>query len=334
MLKVLFFDLRDSEKPFFDNKNCKDFDITFYEDALTEKTKLSNEVYNETEALCVYRTSILTERILSKFKNLRIIATRSHGFNHIDLGYCIKNRIAVANIEQYGKEAVAEYALCLILALERKIKQAVIDIRENSVNHKKYEGNILRGLKIGIIGCGNVGLRLAEISRFFGMEPMVSSYKEHFSYNTICDLVPFDKLLETSDIIALHMPFVTETYQIIGREEFQKMKRGVLLINTSCVELINIEALYENLLTGKVSGAGLDILDSDFGMNKSLRNIGNETMSSPQNYKITAKLLELPNVIITPHISYNTVDTINFVLETTFNNIRDLQKGMNTNRIC
>ena len=110
-MKVLFFDLRESEKSFFDKNQFTDFDITLREDALTDKTKLTNDEYEKTCILCVYRSSILTEDILKKFKNLRIIATRSHGFTHIDLDYCLKNRITVLNTEQYGEEAVAEFAL-------------------------------------------------------------------------------------------------------------------------------------------------------------------------------------------------------------------------------
>ena len=99
-MKMLFFDLRESEKGFFEQNNYPDFDITFKEEALTEKTKLSDEEYNDTCILCVSRSSILTEKVLKRFKNLRMIATRSHGFTHIDLDYCIKNRINVLNVEQ------------------------------------------------------------------------------------------------------------------------------------------------------------------------------------------------------------------------------------------
>ena len=186
---------------------------------------------------------------------------------------------------------------------------------------------------IGIIGCGKVGIKLAKIADFFGMKVLVSSYKEEPKFDKFCNIVPFDTLLTDSDIIALHMPFTTSTYQILGEEEFQKMKKGVYIINTSCVDLINIEALYNGLMSGKIKGAGLDILDSDFS-EKSANKLTNETMSSKENSKISAKLLDLPNVIITPHIAYNTYEYIEYVLETTMNSIRDNLKGMNTNRVC
>lgn len=333
-MKLLFFDLRESEKKFFENNSFCDFNITFKEESLTDKTKLTKDEYSETSILCVYRSSILTSDVLKKFKNLRMIATRSHGFTHIDLEYCIKNRINVLNVEQYGEEAVAEFALGIILDLERRIKNAMIDIRKQTINPKNYEGELLNKKTIGIIGCGKVGLRLAKIAHFFNMKVLVSSYKESPQFEKVCNIVSFDKLLTESDIIYLHMPFTTENYQIIGKDEIKKMKDGVYIINTSSVELINLEALYDNLLSGKVRGAGLDILESDYIKGKNSPELGGETMCTKENYKITEKLLNMSNVLITPHLAYNTKEYIDYVLEYTFNNIRDNIKGIYTNRVC
>ena len=337
-MNILFFDLRESEKAFFERNNYKkiypEFEITFKEDALTDNTKLNNEEYEKTCILCVYRSSILTEKVLKKFKNLRMIATRSHGFTHIDLDYCVKNRINVINVEQYGEEAVAEFALGVIIDLTRNIKTAMLDIRNKNINPKKYEGELLNKKTIGIIGCGKVGVKLAKIARFFDMNVLVSSYKDIPQFEKFCNVVPFDKLLAESDIIYLHMPFTTENYQIIGKDEFEKMKDGVYIVNTSSVELLNLKALYENLKTRKVHGAGLDILESDYKKGKTSSALGGETMSTTENYKISEKLLEMPNVLITPHLAYNTVEYIDYVLETLFNNIRDNIKGNYTNRVC
>jgi len=332
-MKLLLFDFRESEKEFFTRNSFCDFDIDFKEESLSEKTKLSEEELRDTVAISVYRSSILTEKVLKRFKNLRVIATRSYGFSHIDLEYCMKNRIAVLNIEQYGEMAVAEYTMGLIIALTRKIKPAVLDVLEHNVNLKKYEGELLDKKTIGIIGCGKVGKKIAQISKLFGMNSYVSSYKELPKLDVECNVVPFDTLLRESDVIALHMPFTTETYQIIGREEFEKMKKGVYIINTSSVELIDLHALLENIESGRVKGAGLDILESDYTKGK-VKDVGNETMSTKLNQKVTEKLLSSSNVIITPHIAYNTVDTIDYVLETTMNNLRDFLKGINSNRVC
>ncbi len=331
-MKVLFFDLRDSEKPYFDTNEFCDLNIEFFEESLGENTKLSEEQYREADILCVYRSSMLTEKVLKKFPNLRIVSTRSYNFNHIDLRYCKEKNIAVLNVGQYGEKAVAQYGLGLIIALIRRIKEAVTDIQNHRVNPKLYEGKLLNNITLGIVGCGKVGIELAKIAKNFDMKVLVSSYKEKPSFDGVCNVVQFDELLSMSDVIFLHMPYTIENYQIIGKDEIAKMKFGVIIVNTSCVDLLDIEALYNALESGKVRAAGLDILDSDFVKGKS-KELGNETMSTKNNTKITSKLLEMPNVIITPHIAYNTVDSINTVLDITMNNIRDFCKGFNTNRI-
>ena len=333
-MKILFFDYRKSEEKYFEEHRFQDFEIKFFEQSLNEKTKLSEQELKETDIICVYRSSLLTSDVLKKFPNLRIVATRSLSFNHVDINYCLKNRIALIHAEQYGEEAIAEYTMGMIIALERKMKQAIIDINTNKVNPKIYEGKNLKNLSLGIIGCGKVGIYLAKLANNFGIKSMVSSYKEEPNFNKTCNVVPFDTLLSKSDIISLHMPFTTEMYQILGEEEFEKMKEGVIIVNTSCVDLMDIHALYKYLLSGKVKGAGLDILDSDFMKKSESKKIGNETLSSWENEKFSAKLLEMPNVIITPHISYNTVDTIDYVLDSIMNSIRDTIKGLSTNRIC
>ena len=333
-MRILFFDYRKSESKYFEEHTFPDFDITFYENSLNEKTKLSEEELKDTDIICVYRSSLLTSDVLKKFQNLRIIATRSLSFNHVDINYCLKNRIALIHAEQYGEEAIAEYTIGMIIAIERKMKQAIIDVNTNKVNPKIYEGKNLKNLKLGIIGCGKVGVQVAKLANNFGMKSMVSSYKEEPSFDKSCNVVPFDTLLTESDIISLHMPFTTDMYQILGEEEFQKMKEGVIIVNTSCVDLIDIHSLYKHLISGKIKGAGLDILDSDFMRKTESKKLGNETMSSKENEKVSSKLIELPNVIITPHLAYNTIDSIDYVLNLTMNSIRDVIKGLSTNRIC
>ena len=140
-------------------------------------------------------------------------------------------------------------------------------------------------------------------------------------------------LRKESDIIYLHMPFTTDNHKILGEDEFSKMKDGVYIVNTSSVELIDLSALYNNLLSGKVKGTALDILESDYGKGKT-KDLGNETMSTKENYKITEKLLDMPNVLITPRLAYNTREYIDYVLDTIFNNIRDNIKGEYTHRVC
>ena len=336
MLKMLMYDFRESEKEFFNNNELTDFDITFINEPLNELTEFSEEQLNETVAISVFTTSNVTENILKKFKNLRIIATRSTAYSHIDLDYCIKMNIAVVNVEQYGRTAVAEYATALILSLVRNMLPAYYDMKNHMINHKNYEGRVLSSYTIGIIGCGAVGSAVAKIANFFGMRVLVYSFMKNPELADKCKFAEFEELLKESDIISLHVPYDGDNYHMIGVEEFEKMKEGVYIVNTTRGELLDIKALYDNLIKGKVKGAALDVLECEFlstHHGEMTNMIENAETHCVETALITQKLFNLNNVIITPHIGYNTTESINYLLTSTFNSIRDFMKGMYTNRV-
>ena len=131
-MKMLMFDFRDSEKKFFKNNEFPDFDITFIPEPLNEMSKLTREQYEETDVISVFISSNLTEDVLSKFKNLRVVATRSTGYNHIDVKYCSQHNIAVFNVEEYGQTSVAQFTFGLILALVRNLFPAYLDIQKKA----------------------------------------------------------------------------------------------------------------------------------------------------------------------------------------------------------
>ena len=274
---------------------------------------------------------------MSKFPNLRLVVTRSTSYSHIDLSYCSQHGISVYNVEDYGQTAVAEYAVALILMLIRKIPIAINDMKTHNVEQKKYEGSNLSSLTLGIIGCGSIGSAVAKIAHFFGMKVLISSYMKNPELGNVCDFVDLETLIKNSDIISLHLPFTGDNYYMISHKEFNLMKQGVYIVNTSRGELIDIEALYDNLLNGKVSGAALDVLECEYlttHPNLTLNKTYEESSPCVKTALITQKLFNLPNVIITPHIAYNTTQSINYLLEASFNNIRDYVKGMYTNRVC
>ena len=175
-MKMLLFDFRESEKEFFQRNHLKDFDITFIREPLNIETDLNEKLLNETDVISVFTTSSVTEDVLKRFKNLRIVSTRSSAHDHIDMDYCISHNIAVFNIESYGKNSVAEYAVSLILALIRSLLPAYFDMKKYMINHKKYEGRVLSSYTLGIIGCGAIGTAVAKIAQFFGMKVLINSY--------------------------------------------------------------------------------------------------------------------------------------------------------------
>lgn len=336
-MKMLMFDFRDTEKEFFDNNKLVDFDLSFIGEPLNADYKLTEEQKLETDIISVFRSSNLTDKVLKQFKNLRIIATRSYGYGHIDLDYCIEHNIAVLNVEQYGEEAVAQYAIALIIVLVRNMLPAILDMKNHKINYKHYEGKKLNNLTLGIIGCGQIGSAVAKIANYFGMKLLIHSYMQNPELDSFCDFVSLDELLSESDVISLHLLYTGDNYHLIGKEEFEKMKDGVVFVNTARGELLDIKALYDNLVKGKVKAAALDVLECEFLSTHpgELSNVIKDSESHcVETALVTQKLFNMDNVIITPHIAYNTHESVNYLLTKTFNNIRDYIKGVNTNRVC
>lgn len=335
-MKMIIFDFRESEREFFERNEFKDFDITFIEEPLNEMSQLSEEQLRDTDVISVFINSSLTEEVISKFKNLRVIATRSTGYNHIDTKYCTQRNIAVFNVEQYGHTAVAQYTIGLMIALVRKMFPAYFAMQKNLINYADYEGRDLKDMTLGILGGGAIGGGVAKIANSLGMRVLVYSLKQSDELKEFVEFVDYDELLKDSDVVSLHIPYTTETYHLFNAEAFNKMKDGVYIINTARGELIDIVALYENLMSGKVKGAALDVFECE-NINIGgdiLNDIKNPNPKCVTNALITEKLLGLSNVILTPHIAYNTKEAVETLLRTSFNNIRDYTKGMDTNRVC
>lgn len=331
-MKMLFFDFRESEKEFFNNNSLNDFDIEFIKEPLNELSLLSEEQLEQTDVISVFISSNVTENVIKKFKNLRIITTRSTGYNHIDLKYCTQKNIAVFNVANYGESSVAQFTFMLILSLVRNLIPAYIDIQRSMVNYPSYEGRDINKLSIGILGCGSIGASVAKIADFFGMRVYVCSYEKNKEISNFAQYVSVDEMLAKSDIISLHLPYNAETHHIINEESFSKMKDGVYIINTARGELLDIVSLYNNLLSGHVKGAALDVVECE---NVAVSNnpLCEDSSNCVAKALIIQKLLSRPDVIITPHIVYNTKESVETILKTTFNSIRDFSKGLHTNQL-
>ncbi len=331
---MLMFDFRESEKSYFEQNDLRDFDIEFIKEPLNGLSRLNEKQLNETDVISVFITSDLTEDVIKQFKNLRIIATRSTGYNHIDLKYCTQNNIAVFNVEDYGATSVAQYTFMLIFALVRKLIPAYIDVQKNLIEHQSYEGRNLGELSIGIVGCGAIGASVAKIAHFFGMKVYACSYeinREIAGFTNYCEM---EELLKKSDIITLHLPLTSTTHHIINDETIRKMKKGVYIVNTARGELVDIIALYNNIISGQIGGAALDVIECDkVAMNDSPILTEDNCTICLTEALAAQKLLGMQNVIITPHIAYNTKESVEKLLSTTFNNIRDFSKGLHTNQL-
>lgn len=325
MLKMLMFDFRESEKKYFENNKISDLDITFYKNKLDDTTELTKEEEDNTVIISVFITSRITKDVLDKFKNLQVISTRSTGYNHIDLEECKRRNIAVINVNDYGKKSVAQYTIGIIISMVRNIITSAKDVRKRKINYEKYEGHDISEMTLGIIGTGAVGSAVANIANNLGMKILAYDLCVN---KTICEFVKYvslNEILSESDIITLHLPYTKELYHMFSKSEFELMKNDAYIINTARGELIDTAELYNAVLFGKIKGAVLDSVECE-NLNFSNMEITDELKKTDKeclkNYIILDKLMSLDNIIVTPHIAYNTTESINKILDKTFKDIK------------
>lgn len=335
-MKMLMFDFRDTEKEYFKENTPTDLEIEFFNEPLSDKFHLTDSQKEDTVILSVFINSELTPEILSQFKNLQVVATRSTGYNHINLDYCKKNNIAVINTPYYGKSSVAQYTIGMIIALTRNVLLATNDVKNRKIDYSKYEGENLSKLTLGVIGTGSIGSAVCELANKFDLKIYAHDLKINEHIKDFVEYVDFDELISKSDIITLHIPYILEFYHLLSDKEFKKMKQGVYIINTSRGELIDTGALYENIKSGKVKGAALDVFECEYlkyDNEEIVSTVKNASETCLENVIITDKLIEFDNVIITPHIAYNTKQSIMNILESMFISIKEHYHGGYLNRV-
>lgn len=330
MLKMLMFDFKESEKKYFENNEVSDLDITFYKNNLNEMTELTGEEENNTVIISIFITSQITKKVLDRFKNLQVITTRSTGYNHIDIDECKKRNITVINIGDYGRKSVAQYTIGIIIAMIRNVIISANDVKNRCIDYEKYEGRDISKLTLGVIGTGSIGSAVCKIANTIGMKVLAYDMVTNRNLINFVEYVSFNELLMESDIITLHIPYNKETYHIISKPEFELMKKGVYIINTARGELIDTFALYNAIVSNKVKGAALDVIEcenlnmNDIEIDDELKTTSSECLKS---HVILQKLMGFNNVIITPHIAYNTTESVNKILNITFRDIKKYFQG-------
>ncbi len=279
------------------------------------------------DIISVFVDSRIDGTVLDCFPNLKCIATRSTGFDHIDLDACRERGVKVLYVPGYGDNTVAEFAFGLILNLTRKMYQGVDQIKETgSFSLAGLRGTDIKGKTIGIIGTGRIGKEMIKIAKGFGINILAyDPYPDQelakamgFSYNTL------DFILGNSDIISLHCPYNKITHHLINRENINKVKRGAYLINTARGAVVETEALVQALSSGILGGAGLDVLEEE-GETKDeldLLAFGHPQEEELKNMIRNHMLMKMPNVLITPHNAFNSQEALERILYTTLENIK------------
>lgn len=331
-MQVAFFEVKDWERTFLAERLPAD-KAYFASGALTTPA----EELRGLQALSVFIYSHVTREVLDALPELKFIATRSTGFDHIDLEACRKRGIAVSNVPSYGENTVAEHSIALLLMLSRKVHQSVLQMRSGRVDLAELTGFDLQGKTIGVIGAGHIGLHVIRIARGFGMHVLAFDVRRD---PFVADLLGFeyttmDRLLAESDIVTLHSPLTEKTHHLLGREQFAKMKPGAMIVNTARGGLIDTDALVEALESGKLGGAGLDVLEGE-----ELIKEEKQLLQQPldvERLRMAVRnrvLLARDNVVFTPHNAFNSREALVRILEVTLSNLEAFRAGQPANRVA
>ena len=295
------------------------------------------ENYADFEIISTFIYSDLDLKVLEELDNLKMIATRSTGFDHIDMDYCKENDIVVTNVPTYGSRTVAEHVFGLLLTISHNLTEAIDRTRKGDFSQEGLSGFDLYGKILGIIGTGKIGRRAIEIARGFAMQVLAFDVKpdEELADKFGFEYVDFDRLLEESDVISLHVPANKKTRHMIAKDQFEKMKAGVVLINTSRGSVIDVEALVNALGSGKVRAAGLDVLPEEPVIREEAELLRSVFRREHNLETLLANhiLLRLRNVVVTPHSAFNTREAVTRILKTSAENIRSFMEGKPQNEV-
>lgn len=323
---IIFYEIKEFERKFFEKELYGKYNLLFKETELTQESLLRDDEANA-QVISVFTGSRLTKNVLEKFKNLQLILTRSVGFSHIDTEYCEKNNIKAANTPHYGDYTVAEFAFGILLNLVRRICFGVNELKSGDMYPETF-GMELFDKTIGIIGTGSIGSKSVKIAKGFSMNVICFDAVENQELIKEYGLkyTDLDTLCKLSDIIFLHAPLNTGTYHMINKERIKLMQEGAVIVNTARGELIDTEALYDALLEKRIRGAAIDVLEFEETISQK-RPCENMNFRNLRTSLINTKLLNLPNVIATPHIAYDTEEALKRILNMTIENLELFQKG-------
>ncbi|MEK7604293.1 MAG: NAD(P)-dependent oxidoreductase [Patescibacteria group bacterium] len=307
-------------------------EIIFHEGPFSAHADVSD---SSADALCVFMESRIGEAEMNRFPALKLIATRSTGFDHIDLATAAAKGITVVNVPFYGENTVAEFAFALLLSLSRRIPEAQARVRSGAFSPAGLRGFDLADKTIGVVGCGHIGMHMIKMANGFGMKVLGFDVRQdpqcaidnNFTYATL------DEILASADIISLHAPYNPHTHHLLNAENMKNIKKGAYLINTARGALVDTAALVAALEQGVLAGAALDVLEEegDLAHEESLLNQPHPKEEELRTTLANHYLIDHPRVIVTPHLAFNTQEAVGRILTTTIENIQHFATGAPTN---
>lgn len=320
-MKILFYDTKSYDRESFDKvlNNYNDIEIEYLKTDISLHTARLAKGY---DAVCVFVASVVDRAVVERLsqRGVKLILLRCAGFNNVDIEAANEFGITVMRVPGYSPEAVAEHALALAFAVNRHIHKAYIKMRENNFSLIGLTGKNLSDKTAGIIGTGKIGAAMCRFCHGIGMD--VIAYDKFKNPDLpFVKYVSFDELLKSSDLISLHCPLTDESYHMINTEAIDKMRDGVILVNTSRGALISTEDLIKGIRKHKFSGVGLDVYEEE------QHNVFENREDDILETSITARLLSFPNVIVTSHQGFLTEEALEAISITTLENAESFIKG-------
>jgi len=341
-MKISFAETESAQAEFF-GRELSGHDIEVCEDA--------GDISPDTEIVSVFIHSKIDAEFLAAHPSLRLVVTRSTTYDHVDLNACSRCGVTVCNVgSSYGDHTVPEHIFALILALCRKLRPAMEVAAGRNFSYEALRGIELNGKTLGVVGTGRIGRQVLRLAKAFGMETIGTDSRPDREAAACIGFryVTFARMLQLADVVSINVPLTRSTYHLFNRETFAKCRRGMILINTARGPTIDSAALIEALDAGIIAGAGLDVLEDERVMRKKAAHIltdqilahlresfapvepiGNKSMRISELGRIVhnSTLLNHPNVIVTPHIAFNSYEAVERINRTTVDNINSFIRG-------
>ncbi len=329
-MKIGFFEIKEGQEDFLKSKLPQD-ELTF------SPLPINIENYSQylsLEVISTHASSEITAQVINNLPNLKLIVTRTTGVDHIDLSAATQKNIPVCNIPSYGENTVAEFAFALLLSLIRKIPQSVQGVKQTKkFSTEKLIGLDLKGKTLGVLGTGHIGTHLIQIAK--GFEMVVLAF-DAFPNETLSAKFGFkylglDDVLAESDIISIHVPYLPSTHHLLNSQNFSKVKKGAILINTARGAVVETEGLVNALENGTLSGAALDVLEEENFLKEGTDDT--PTVDQQKILDLNLKLIDMENVLITPHNAFDTKEALQRILDETIEIIESFKTGASKNLV-
>lgn len=326
MIKIAFFDTHSYDKESFEKVNDKNIQITFFESKLNIH---SADLAKGYDVVCIFVNDDASKEVIEKLyaNGVKLIALRCAGYNNVDLSACF-GKIHVVHVPAYSPYAVAEHTMALLLTSLRRVHKAYNRTRDYNFSLDGLTGFNLYGKTVGVIGTGRIGRIFIDICKGFGMN--VLAYDKFPAPNSNLNYVSLDEIFSKSDIISLHCPLTEETKHLINASSIEKMKKGVFILNTSRGALIDAEALLNGIKSRKIGAACLDVYEEESDI------FFKDKSGHILNDDVLARLISMPNVILTAHQAFLTNEALENITSTTIENIKSFFDGNSLiqNELC